>query len=420
MFVADSGARPQIVGGTFTFQNISSGTMYESLTAILRLSIYTYMSLIFEQRLLSNFHIMLQYPSPPVIPTSTPLIHAVTLTSPPTPTRKSRSNKQSSGIWSFLSKKTEGIIHRVTGANSDGSLHRTSSVDIVYSSSKPSWRAHDTFEESTKPERTLAETESASNTIKASPARVAEEEERRDRERFGPFMSTLRRIQDQNCILSASPKLIFPPPPLVARLAQREESQRYDGHLYSSSGSSLSHRGPSMPVSVPGFAQGPPTSRLTGVEKTGLGSILGWEGREARGRGMASVRSFVRHQGLVVLYAEHTQIGEEMHLCGRPRWVAFRYWSRRPAVDADRDQMLGEFVERLCDVAAMEKRCETEGCNQPRHRHHMSWTCGGLRVKATVKDNPSDNPDGGDAIEMWQTCGVCRKMTKQAKMNDGT
>jgi 1-phosphatidylinositol-3-phosphate 5-kinase len=175
----------------------------------------------------------------------------------------------------------------------------------------------------------------------------------------------------------------------------------------------------STTIPVTGSVQGPANVRLTGVEKTGLGSVLGWEGREIRGRGMAGIRGFVRHQGLVILYAEYTQTGEETHPCGRPRWVAYRYWSRNPAADADRDQTLGEFVEHSCDLAAMEEHCETEGCQIPRGRHGMSWTCGGVRVSATIKDD-ADLPDGGDDVEMWQTCAICGKMTTHAKMDSGT
>lgn len=414
-------ACPRIVGGTFTFWNVASGAMYESLITILRLSIYTYMSLILEQHLLSNFHVVLQYPTLPSPPTSTPLTHAVTISSSPSP--KSRSTKSSSGIWSFLSRKTEGIIHRVTGSNSVeaiGAVPRTSSIDLgsVLSSSKTSRRIQNTSEETVKPTRTVAEPEYVSNTIKASHAHVVEEEERRDRERFGPFTSTIRRIQDRYCILSTSPKVIFPLPPLIVRLSQREEAQREGGHVSSSGGSSLTRRGSSTPIPVPGSAQGPPNLRLTGVEKTGLGSVLGWEGREARGAGMAGIRSFVRHQGLVVLYAEHTQVGEDMSLCGRPRWVAFRYWSRRPIEDADPDQTLGEFIERSCDVATTEGRCEMEGCDQLRARHCMSWICGGVRIRATIKES-AEHVDEDD-IELWQVCGVCGKSTKRTKMDDGT
>ena len=228
----------------------------------------------------------------------------------------------------------------------------------------------------------------------------------------------MQRLQDKHCILSTSPKVAFPLPPLIARLAQREEEQR-GRHVSSSSESSLSSSISSMTIPVPGSVHSPPNLRLTGVEKTGLGSVLGWEGQEARGKGMAGIRGFVRHQGLVALYAEHTQLGEEMLPCGRPKWVIFRYWSRRPTADADRDQTLGEFVECLCDATATEERCDTEGCDTPRGRHCRSWSCGGVRVRATIRDN-ADTLDGGDDVWIWQTCSVCGKKTERLKMDNGT
>ena len=490
---------PQIVGGTFTFRSLGPSTTYKSLTTILKLSIYTYMSLILEQHLLSNLCVTLQYPkpAPPPLPLSTPLMHSITLSSA-SPPRKSRPIRSSTGLWSFLSKKTEGIIHRVTGGinpdGADGAIPRTSSVDlgsVFASSSKPSRRTQEIAEQT----HTVADPASAtSHTIKAShDARRGvgvggvgggvveeEEEERQDRENFGPFASTVRRVRDRRrCVLSTSPNVVFPLPVLVARLAKREEEQRgrqpwfdslessVEGSIASptaflpgSGSGSVSGSGSgsgsasasasafaSASASASGSVHGPPTLRLTGVEKTGLGSVLGWEGQEARGRGMAGVRSFVRHQGLVVLYAVYKPVvGGEMRVCGRPRWVTVRYWARKDAVDAESDQTVGEFVERVCrgvggttgtgtgtgaaSASATEtggERCETEGCDVPRSVHCVSWACGGVRVRATVKED-ADAAEGGDdgdddddvRIRIWQTCAVCGRMTERVEMDCGT
>ncbi|KAF8584543.1 hypothetical protein K439DRAFT_1633470 [Ramaria rubella] len=415
-------ANPQIVGGMFFFKDIICPTTYDSLTNILKLSIYTYLSLKLEQHVLSNFHITLHYPEHP------PHLHAFTSPSLSPSSilstkRTPRPTKSASGIWSFLSRKTEGIIHRVSGATvetHDTALARHSSLDLgsVFSpSSRSSWRMPRASEEDPRPAPVVAQT---NDTIKASQGLDEEEEERRDRERFGPFTSTIRRIQAQHCILSTSPKVIFPPPPIVARLAQREDRLKSGSHASFSSGSSLASSTSSMTIPIPGsLSHGPPSLRLTGVDKTGLGSVLGWENREARGRGMTGIKGFVRHQGLTILYSERVAAGEELYPCGRPRTLTYRYWARTSTTDADRDRTLGEVIERSCETAAMEEVCDREGCGKPRKKHRLSWICGGVKVEGAVTESMGGS-GSNDGVEIWQTCAMCSKMTERVEMDDET
>lgn len=304
--------------------------------------------------------------------------------------------------------------------DTEDALPRTSAINLgsVFSSSRTSWRTRRVSDDGTRPILEVPEQESASNTIKASQVRVAAEEDRQDL--FGPFTSAVRQIQDPYCVLSTSTNVTFPPPPLILQLAQREVELGRQGQS-SSSGSSLTNSMSSAAPAVPTSPSGPPNLRLTGVEKTGLGSVLGWEGCEARGRGMAGVGGFIRHQGLTVLYAEHVASGEPertVKWCSRPRLVTFRYWSRTRTVDADRDRTLGEMVEVMCGVTA-EEPCEREGCDKLRGRHIMSWTCAGVRVGGDVKADVGDAGDGTD-VSMWQTCAVCGKNTHRTTMTHGT
>jgi 1-phosphatidylinositol-3-phosphate 5-kinase len=230
----------------------------------------------------------------------------------------------------------------------------------------------------------------------------------------------VRRIQDQRWILSTSPRTVFPPPRVIVFLAQREEEQRLTvaEHAEIDSESTHSSSTSSVATSTPHVSGGASHLRLTGVDKTALGSVLGWESREARGKGMIGVKGFVRHQGLTVLYAEKVMIGGEKHICSRPMWITYRYWSRYDTPDASADQSIGEFIERACDKTVVQERCEIEGCGKLRGEHSMSWTCGGVNVTCSLSENAGSGPE--ESIDVWQSCAVCGKSTEHESMNDGT
>ncbi|KIJ54686.1 hypothetical protein M422DRAFT_24592 [Sphaerobolus stellatus SS14] len=428
-----SDLRPRIVGGTFVFRSISSPAAFESLLSVLRLALYTYLSIIIEQSMLTNLLIPLEYPKPPIppvtpsssIPPSLILPEAEDL-SPGSP-RKARAFKTPAGLWSYLSRKTEGILHRVTASlpETGRPISRASSLDLssVRSTRTDSERprlSEDTLRLNV-PNDTDVETV-AQETIKVSRAQQVEEEERRDRERYGPFGSTVRRLQDKRCILTTSPNVSFPVPSLIDRLARREEEQKLGGHTLTTSESSLESSASSYAITLTtattAGSSSPPALKLNGIEKTALGSVLGWENRDARGKGMASIRGFIRLQGLTVLYEEHVETSDGRRVCSRPKLVSYRFWARSSSVDAERDQTLGEVVERFCEPVLAEKTCEIETCCEPRDKHAVSWTCGGVQVEATVNQAGNGTADNDD-IMIWQSCAVCLKETEVKKMEEG-
>ncbi|KAF8509764.1 hypothetical protein BU17DRAFT_55907 [Hysterangium stoloniferum] len=402
---------PWIAGGTFTFQGVMSAAAHEALVSSLRLSIYAYLSLILEQCVMADFQVRLHYPPKPQIiafpfeplPVPAPVM------------RRSRSVKSASSIWSFISKKTEGIIQRVSDSISDNMnspLIRTGSLSSPLRAARRTPRVS---EEISHPNTDI---EPVEGIIEPSRAESVEEEERQDRERFGSFSSAVRRVQDRRCILSTSPRIVFPPPRIIVLFAQREEELKLSGHVEANSESSLASSTASVTLSPPNSLGGTPTLRLTGIDKTALSSVLGWESREARGKGMTGVKGFVRHQGLTVLYVEHVVIGEEKRTCGRPKWITYRYWSRYSSVDATADRPIGEFVEYACDKTVIQEHCELEGCEKLRGEHSINWTCSGVNVMCTSKESAGSGSD--DGIDVWQSCGVCGKSTEPEPMSDGT
>jgi 1-phosphatidylinositol-3-phosphate 5-kinase len=208
-------------------------------------------------------------------------------------------------------------------------------------------------------------------------------------------------------MLSASPGLVVPPPQLLVCLAESEKAT--------------------------------PARRLTGEERTGLTSILGWEGKKAAGRGnMTSTTGFLRQQQLSLLYVEHVHgsnrpsqasadgtlnkpvEGEQkshthVHCGTRVQWVTYVYYA-----NGNHDRSLGDMITSICMRA--DEPCTRPGCKALRRQHERRWVHGGIRVVAqTEAQDPSASPGVlSDEIEMWQSCKICQKSTARCKMSDGT
>jgi 1-phosphatidylinositol-3-phosphate 5-kinase len=86
-------------------------------------------------------------------------------------------------------------------------------------------------------------------------------------------MSALKQIEEHKDLLSTSAGVAFTPPSLIADLAEKEKMA--------------------------------PNRQLNGDEKAGLSSILGWDGKDGRGKGMTGTLGFVRQQEFSLLYSQH-------------------------------------------------------------------------------------------------------------------
>ena len=208
-------------------------------------------------------------------------------------------------------------------------------------------------------------------------------------------------------MLSASPGLVIPPPSLLVSLSESEKAN--------------------------------PTRRLTGEERTGLMSILGWEGKKAAGRGnMTNTAGFLRQQQLSLLYSEHVYGSDStsqastdgtvnksiegehkphtyVHCGTRVQWITYVYYA-----SGSHDRSLGDMITSTCMHA--DELCSQPGCKSFKRQHERRWIHGGTRVIAQTeaRDPSTSLPVHSEEIEMWQSCKICRKSTARCKMSDGT
>ena len=394
----------ELVGGTFSLINVLSADEHASLVRVLRLSTYTLLSLLLEQRFLSSSSIELHYPksAPPPISAS-PLTATLThRNSSPDVQVEAKPRKRDilrQGIWSLLHKR---LPRSLTLDTSDS---RGSSLDFPRPEPDVPKTPRTSLDGS--PTSSLRQHRfsifGGDRAPPPSPAALAPSEPSPDRS----FQSALHRIEESKGMLSASPGLVFPPPRLLVHLAESEKEH--------------------------------PNRHLSGEERTGLTSILGWEGKKAAGRGnLISTAAFLRQQQLSLLYSEHIYgpdrtsqasaddtlnkpVGGEpiqrtyVH-CGTPvRWLTYVYYA-----SGNHDQSLGEMVTSMCVRA--DEPCAQPGCKARRRQHERRWIHGGIRVVVQTEARDSfASPDmRSEDIVMWQSCKICRKSTEQCKMSDGT
>lgn len=390
----------KIVGGNFLLQGVVSAAQHAALRKVLRLSIYVYLSIVIEQHLLSDSHVKLNIPK--VRPRPTP---------PPTkpssdhsqvsPTGEGPSDRHPQpGVWGFLSKKTEGLLHRASR------IARHNSLDIRRTTRDTPRRSMDAPSPRGRRISFLAD---------GLPWQTKTPKETEQHVQDRPFRATVSGIEGFQDLFSTTAGIGFPPPPLVRYLAEKEDTD--------------------------------PTRRLNPDERIRLHYLLGWEGRDAQGKGMVGIRGFVRQQELCVLYSEHvlptpavrapsvtSTISETSTvssnpsvntipehpipvpaptLCGgRRRWMRFRYYSREDGAD----KTLGGTIIRMATTA--EDQCGNPGCQSKRSQHELRFIHGGTRV--TVNIDPLEEVVNEERIDMWQSCVECSAKTEAVKMSDGT
>lgn len=394
----------ELIGGTFSLSRVHTADEHVSLVRVLRISTYILLSLLLEQHFLSSSFVELHYPKPKPSPSmSLP---------PPTGTLSHRNSSPDiqvegklrkrdllrQGIWSLfqkrLSRSATVNISESRGASLDFPDHEPdvqtsprSSLDMP-SLTAPRQRRFSIFGDSRAPPPPPA------TPIQPSPDR--------------PFQSALRLMEERQGLLSASPGLIFHPPQLLVRLAESERVK--------------------------------PARRLTGEERTGLTSILGWEGKKAAGRGnMTGMAGFLRQQQLSLLYSEHVHVPDRtsqlsadggtlnkpvegvpkssthVHCGTRVKWVTYVYYANN-----NHDRSLGDKITSMCMRA--DEPCTQPGCKSLRRCHEQRWIHGGVRVIAQMEArDPASSPGvHSEDIDMWQSCKICQKATERCKMSDGT
>ena len=210
-----------------------------------------------------------------------------------------------------------------------------------------------------------------------------------------PFVATLQRVEDSISLLSTSTGVRFKPPKILVDLAYREKTTQ--------------------------------SRLLMADERIALSSLLGWDGRDAEGKGMSGILGFVRYQTLSVLQSQHipplpvegssasskpspTLPKTGLSICGKPHWTTYRYYSSG-------DKLLGDMIN---DVARnVNLPCERPGCLLTRGQHETRIIHGGTRIVIRTKDDVTED-SADNLIQMWQSCGVCEAKTPRTNMHDGT
>jgi 1-phosphatidylinositol-3-phosphate 5-kinase len=380
---------------------VLSAEEHASLVRVLRVSTYTLLSLLLEQHFLSSSSVELRYPklTPPPISIPSPTGTLTHRNSSPD-VQEVRGRKRDllrQGIWSLFHKRLHRSVTVYASESRGVSLDLPRSEPDVPRSPRTSLDASPT---SPLRPRRFSIFGGENQTPPPSPVPPEPLPDR-------AFQSALHHIEEGKGMLSASPGLVISPPQLLVRLAESEKEN--------------------------------PGRRLTGEERTGLTSILGWEGKKAAGRGnLISTAAFLRQQQLSLLYSEHIYGSDRMsqtsadgtlnrpvegeskgHVyvhCGIPvRWLTYVYYA-----SGNHDRSLGDMVTSICMRA--DERCTQPGCKSLRRQHEQRWIHGGVRVVAqTEARDPSASPGvRSEDIEMWQSCKICQKSTAHCKMSDGT
>lgn len=236
-----------------------------------------------------------------------------------------------------------------------------------------------------------------------------------------PFTVILKKIESTQGLLSTSSGVLFSPPKLLSELAKAEEETQ--------------------------------PHHIKGDQKTGLDSLLGWNGKEDLGKSMSGTLGFLRHQELSVLVTSHVPSDHvdpseaevpilsgaestnssltsssslassvqvvkphEFIVCGQPRWKTYRYYS----ADAEDDLTVGEAIWDF--VWASDRPCEQPGCRSKQGDHELRLIHGGVSIAVEI-DGDEGNEERSmeeDRIDMWESCKICEAKSERHEMSVGT
>lgn len=281
-----------MVGGTFTFKGVTSPMQHHLLRKALRLAVYVHLSLLLEQAILSNSGVRLNFARPklPAPSPSTPLrstddtTHTKESISEPTKGKSQRSSIVPSSFTNFFLKR--GFSYRRSNTINPPAGRNGGSLDL--NALHPSTSA-----DATTPRRSIEGAVSGLRLRRLSflgdrrlslrkstsqPIQVKTEPTP-----YHPFLAAAKRIEESRSCLSTSPGVSLSVPKLILELAEKEKRNDAQG--------------------------GPLKRRLKGDERVALTSLLGWDGKDAEGRGMSGILGFVRHQEISVLCSAHVPPG---------------------------------------------------------------------------------------------------------------
>jgi 1-phosphatidylinositol-3-phosphate 5-kinase len=358
----------RLVGGTFTFKGVNSPVQHMLLSKLLRLSIYVHLSLLLEQHLLSDSRVPIKFPQP--VSTHFP-------SSPATPQPTLTKPRPRNSI--FPSSFVNGFLKRSFSTRQKTTISGAISETPVEAEAVP--RKH--FDG--RLHRFSFIGEKKVSTGKPNQPLLQRK----------PFEATLRRVEDNVSLLSTSTGVRFKPPKILVDLADKEKTTE--------------------------------SRQLMADERIALSSLLGWDGKDAEGRGMSGILGFVRYQNLSVLHSQHipplplegssgftisssTLPTSGLSNCGKSYWMTYCYYSSG-------DKLLGDMINDLARNVNLP--CERPGCLFTRGQHESRIIHGGTRI--VIRTNGDVVEDSADSlIQMWQSCAVCEARTPRTNMHDGT
>ncbi|KAJ8517836.1 hypothetical protein ONZ45_g5018 [Pleurotus djamor] len=389
----------RLVGGTFTLEGGNSTSLHQVLVKTLRVATYVHLSLILEQHFLSDSHVTLNIPRPRILSAHQSFQLSPSQSTPDKGRQRQSFMPSPGGILSFISKKA--------------GLYRSNSISSV-----PTRGGSLDLERPAPEEPEAGALEDASNSpfrrfsfihdAKASFFKATSPVIKEDSD--SPFTDTVEKLRQNRAICSTSPDVEIPLPSLIVDLCEKERHY--------------------------------PSRRLKGDEKTGLASILGWEGKKARGSGMVGTTGFARHQGISVLYIQYipSDIGQTVQVpptadpsatlssasimsvetrstisCGQPQWLTYRYYSK----EAPQDRCLGEVITEW--VSSAQLPCSNAQCKLKQGQHEQRFIHHNVQISIKIEDGENETRwRDWDDIEMWQSCAVCAACTGRQPMSDGT
>ncbi|KAG6820693.1 hypothetical protein H0H93_013212 [Arthromyces matolae] len=291
LFGNGEGNLGQMVGGTFTFRGVTSPSEHSVLFKILRLAVYTHLSLILEQQLFIDSDIALRFTRPrlpPLFP-SVPLVPTISTIQP---------------AADQLGHKAKGLGKKFVSPSSlipsslrslfpfKSSMPRSTTIQPLTRDSSSSSNAsspRNSFD-FVRPHlfsiRSPKSPHHGSPNIHPAPASPLHLQPT-----LPPFTQALSKIQSSAFLLSTSPGVLFDPPALLVELAERENQS-------------------AQPQSgVAGAADKLKRIHVKGDERVGLASLVGWGcgsgERKDFEKGMVGSLGFVRQQRIEVLESRY-------------------------------------------------------------------------------------------------------------------
>ena len=312
-----------MVGGSFAVRGVLSPAMFDAIVSVLSIGTFTVLSLGLELVLLRDSGIKLRYPSvAPVAPVAPQPAPVPILPIAARVKRRSRPSKPGSGLWNFLTKTTENIIHRGRTISLDASSRPPKGVDGNQHSDGDITPTASSLKKG------------ASNT----------------------FSSLVEDVSREKHLLSTSPGVEFPIPQLLRDIAEKEKR-----------------------VSTVSLTTGDETGLASILGWTGRKEeFLGPESflRHQSITTIYSEHSYIRQKPTSDENAEETFT---YTVCSPARWITYRYYAK----DTADDQTLGEMVRRTCGNA--DQPCVRSECKAKLRDHELRWVHHRTKIIGRVK-----------------------------------